>query len=102
MSLNLVMAFAFVYGLTYQALARGLIGRVMDADPEYRGRWRKPGFYAHPGTSLAVLHILFSMDLPKPSYPRRLRWQIWVSRIMLWLWPLVLFALLAVPEFFPV
>jgi hypothetical protein len=93
-----MMAFAFSYGWIYLLLARGLIGRVMDEDPEYAGKWRRPGVLANPNNSLVILHILFAMQLPKPAYSPGLARRIWIARVMLWFWPLVLAALVFFPH----
>lgn len=82
---------AVAYGLVYYTLARGSIPRIMDADPEYRDRWKRPSFGANAKNSLAILSIMFNMNLPKESYPASLWWRIWTARVMLWLWPVVMF-----------
>ncbi|MGF6494147.1 hypothetical protein ABIE56_002338 [Luteibacter sp. 621] len=82
---------AVAYGLVYYALARGSISRIMDTDPELRNRWQRPSFGGDAKNSLAILWIMFNMNLPKDSYPASLWWRIWSARVMLWLWPLVMF-----------
>jgi hypothetical protein len=82
------------YAFVFYYVARGCIARIMDVDPEFHGRWERPSFGANPRNSLAILYILFNMNLPKESYPESLQWRIWTARVMLWLWPFVLFAAL--------
>lgn len=82
------------YGGVYYFLARGTVSRLMNVDPNYRGRWLRPGFAANPANSFAILHIMFNMNLPRSNHPRPLRLRIWTARVMLWLWPFVLFAVL--------
>jgi len=85
---------AVVYGGVYYSLARGAVSRVMDVDGEYRGRWARPGLGANAANSFAIIYIMFNMNLPRPNYPQSLRLRIWTARVMLWLWPFVLFAAL--------
>ena len=54
-----------VYGAVYYVLARGAVGRLMDVDADYRGRWSRPGVGADPENSFAILHIMFNMNLPR-------------------------------------
>ncbi|KLD73673.1 hypothetical protein Y886_36755 [Xanthomonas hyacinthi DSM 19077] len=88
------MLLAVGYGFVYVIIARSTISRVMDADPAYKGRWPRPTWLADARNAFAVLHIMINMNLPKPDYPRSLQWRIWVARVMLWLWPFVLVAVL--------
>lgn len=85
---------AVVYGFIQYFLARGAISRIMEADPSYAGRWPKPGFLASARNSGAILYIMFNMNLPKDNYPGSLQLRIWVARVMLWLWPVVVFLVL--------
>lgn len=85
---------AVIYGAVYYVLARGAVGRLMDVDADYRGRWSRPGIGANSANSFAILHIMFNMNLPRANHPRSLQVRIWTARVMLWLWPFVLFAAL--------
>lgn len=85
---------AVAYGLVYTVLARGAISRIMDVDPSYKGRWPRPSWFGSQGTSGAVFYIMFNMNLPKEEYPESLQWRIWIARVMLWLWPVVIFLVL--------
>ncbi|MDF3982196.1 hypothetical protein P3W24_09020 [Luteibacter sp. PPL201] len=87
---------AVIYGAIYYVLARGAVGRVMDVDDAYKGRWTRPGLGANPTNSFAIVHIIFNMNLPKASYPAPLKLRIWTARVMLWLWPFVLLGALFV------
>lgn len=84
------VAYAFIYAF----LARGAIPRIMEVDPSYRGRWQKPSWFGSGGTSGAVFYIMFNLNLPKEEYPESLQWRIWIARVMLWLWPVVIFLVL--------
>lgn len=86
----LVVGYAFIQYF----LARGAVSRIMVADPLYAGRWAKPGWFASGGSSAAILYIMFNMNLPKDEYPGSLQARIWVARVMLWLWPFVIVAVL--------
>lgn len=97
MSPTIAAFLAVTYGYVYYVMARGLIGRIMDVDPEYAGRWTRPTWHARAGNSFAILQILMTMSLPKPAYPTPLKWRLWIARIMLWLWPFVLLAVLVLP-----
>jgi hypothetical protein len=66
----------------------------MEADPAYAGRWAKPSWLASGRNSGAILYIMFNMNLPKDDYPGSLQLRIWVARVMLWLWPFVIVAVL--------
>jgi hypothetical protein len=44
--------------------------------------------------STAIIYIMLNMNLPKAEYPGSLQWRIWVARVMLWLWPVVIFLML--------
>jgi len=82
------------YAFIQYFLARGTISRIMEVDPAFAGRWAKPGWLASGGSSAAVLYIMFNMNLPKSDYPGPLQARIWVARVMLWLWPFVIVAVL--------
>jgi len=82
------------YAFIQYFLARGTVSRIMEVDPSYAGRWAKPDWFASGGNSAAVLYIMFNMNLPKPDYPGPLQARIWVARVMLWLWPFVIVAVL--------
>lgn len=94
MSAVQLLSLAVVYGYIYALLARGTVSRVMDADPSYEGRWSRPTWVANGRNAVAVLYIMFNMNLPKPEYPQSLRRRIWAARVMLWLSPFVLLAVL--------
>jgi len=94
MSAAQLMFLAVGYGFIYSLLARSTISRVMDADPSYRGRWPRPTWLASARNSGAAIHIMINMNLPKPGYPASLQWRIWIARVMLWLWPFVIVAVL--------
>lgn len=94
MSAVQLLSLAVLYGYIYAFLARGTVSRVMDADPSYRERWPRPTWIASGRSALAVLHVMFNMNLPRSGYPRSLQWRIWVARVMLWLSPFVLLAVL--------
>ena len=89
-----LMFLAVGYAYIQYFLARGAISRVMDADPSFAGRWPRPGWLANPRNSAAILYIMFNMNLPKDDYPGSLQLRIWVARVMLWLWPFVILAVL--------
>lgn len=82
------------YAFVYTFLARGTISRIMDVDPAYKGRWPRPTWFAYSGSTWAVMYIMFNMNLPKAEYPEPLQWRIWTARVMLWLWPFVIFLVL--------
>jgi len=82
---------AVLYGYVFYFLARGTVTRLMDIDEEYRDRWSRPGWSANSSNSFAILHIMFNMNLPKSAHPTSLRRRIWIARVMMWLWPFVLF-----------
>ena len=84
------VAYAFIYTF----LARGAISRIMEVDPDYKDRWPKPSLFGRPGTSGAVFFVMFNMNLPKDEYPGSLQLRIWSARVMLWLWPVVVFLVL--------
>lgn len=94
MSTSLLMFLAVAYGLLYSYLARGSISRIMDVDPSFRGRWARPTWLASSKNAGAVLYIIFNMNLPKAEYPGPLQWRIWIARVMLWLWPVVILLVL--------
>jgi hypothetical protein len=85
---------AIGYGLIYYFLARGTVSQVMDVDPEFNGRWRRPCWWVSSRDSTAITHIMLNMNLPKAGYPGSLQWRIWIARVMLWLWPVVIFLML--------
>jgi hypothetical protein len=85
---------AVIYVFVQYFLARGAISRIMEADSSYAGRWAKPTFLASGRNSGAILYIMFNMNLPKDNYPGSLQLRIWVARVMLWLWPVVIFLIL--------
>lgn len=85
---------AVAYAYFYHFLARGAISRVLAVDSSYSGRWAAPTIWANPKNSLAILHIMFNMNLPRESYPTTLKWRIWVARVMLWMWTFVVLAVL--------
>jgi hypothetical protein len=85
---------AVAYGLIYSVLARGSISRIMEVDPAFKGRWTKPSWFGSGRTSGAVIYIMFNMNLPKEEYPGSLQLRIWTARVMLWLWPVVIFLVL--------
>ncbi|MGY3230954.1 hypothetical protein ACVWWJ_002438 [Luteibacter sp. HA06] len=85
---------AVAYGLVYSLLARGAIPRIMEVDPSYKGRWPKPSLFNSTRTSGAVVYVMFNMNLPKDDYPGPLQLRIWTARVMLWLWPFVIFLVL--------
>jgi hypothetical protein len=66
----------------------------MDADPEFNGRWKRPSWLVSSRDSTAIIYIMLNMNLPKAEYPGSLQWRIWVARVMLWLWPVVIFLML--------
>lgn len=82
------------YAFIQYFLARGTVSRIMEADPSYAGRWAKPGWFASAGNSAAILHIMLNMNLPKSDYPGALQLRIWIARVMLWLWPFLIVAVL--------
>jgi hypothetical protein len=82
------------YAFIQYFLARGTISRIMEAGPSYAGRWAKPGWFASAGNCVAILHIMLNMNLPKSDYPGALQLRIWIARVMLWLWPFVIVAVL--------
>ena len=85
---------AIGYGLIYYFLARGTVSRVMDTDPDFNGRWWRPSWWVSSRDSTAIIHIMLNMNLPKAGYPGSLQWRIWIARVMLWLWPVVIFLML--------
>lgn len=90
MSVNVIGLLAALYGVVYLILASGSISRIIAVDPAYKERWGDvKSSWRRPG-SFAVLYVMFNMNLPKAEYPESLQWRIWIARIMLWLWPVVM------------
>lgn len=85
----LAVGYAFVYSF----LARGAVSRIMDVDPAYKGRW-PPSWFGYGVNAGGVLYVMFNMNLPKAEYPESLQWRIWIARVMLWLWPVVIYLVL--------
>jgi len=81
------------YGVLYYYIAYGALRQVETLDRIAGSRSRSRA------NSVAIVAMLFNFELPRPSYPKSLKWRLRIARIMLALWPVILAAIALFPGY---